>query len=491
MIATCLRRLPVALSVCWIASFAPALHAQNKVWVDPATGSDVPGAGTSVLPFATLTYCVTQVPAGHVEIVLRPGFYTFFSGEQFPITMPPDFEMYAEVPNTVTIATTVVSSVIPKCIDLPAGSQFAHFHDLTIWGNAGAVVTNVQVGDFLTLRMERCELLGGWGLYSTAARGQISIDVRDCYLNAANTGAKLHAENGATFDATFTNCEFENGMGAVQCGSTTQANSTLTFAGCSFHGSSFSAFSTAFTPPASMQVTLDHVVFASIGKNNAKPALKDGASSPTYFIKNSIFFETNAELPDFGPSYTVDHTIFCNAAVPGTGNFVADPKFVDATNGDYHLKPGSPAIDTGDISPHAFDIDGEPIPGHPSLSGPALTDIGLDEFYVQSFYFRPSPVLLQQTTKLRATGPANGLVFLMASPSLGNASFGPHYHLGTVPKIAAIGFVDPNGVFEVTLPPLFDIGLLGLTAYVQLAYIAPGGQGRLSYDHQVVTFKDA
>jgi hypothetical protein len=33
---------------------------------------------------------------------------------------------------------------------------------------------------------------------------------------------------------------------------------------------------------------------------------------------------------------------------PGVGNINADPLFVDPTSGDYHLKPGSPCIDTGD-----------------------------------------------------------------------------------------------------------------------------------------------
>ena len=41
---------------------------------------------------------------------------------------------------------------------------------------------------------------------------------------------------------------------------------------------------------------------------------------------------------------------------PGTGNFDADPLFVDASGGDDHLRAGSPCIDTGD--PLALDPDG-------------------------------------------------------------------------------------------------------------------------------------
>jgi hypothetical protein len=43
----------------------------------------------------------------------------------------------------------------------------------------------------------------------------------------------------------------------------------------------------------------------------------------------------------------------------GTGNITADPQFVDAASGDYHLKPGSPCIDTGTtVGAPAADVEG-------------------------------------------------------------------------------------------------------------------------------------
>jgi hypothetical protein len=48
----------------------------------------------------------------------------------------------------------------------------------------------------------------------------------------------------------------------------------------------------------------------------------------------------------------------------GTGNIDADPYFVDANNGNYHLLPYSPCIDTGDPNyvsePNETDLDGKP-----------------------------------------------------------------------------------------------------------------------------------
>jgi hypothetical protein len=44
---------------------------------------------------------------------------------------------------------------------------------------------------------------------------------------------------------------------------------------------------------------------------------------------------------------------------PGQGNIDADPLFLDAANDDYHLLPGSPAIDAGDPN---SDYSNEPWP---------------------------------------------------------------------------------------------------------------------------------
>lgn len=75
---------------------------------------------------------------------------------------------------------------------------------------------------------------------------------------------------------------------------------------------------------------------------------------------------------------------YCNVqgGATGTGNFDADPKFIDAPNGDFHLRYDSPCRDRGlnFSSLPALDFD-----GNPRIAG-GTVDVGPDEFFAQTSY---------------------------------------------------------------------------------------------------------
>jgi uncharacterized repeat protein (TIGR01451 family) len=107
---------------------------------------------------------------------------------------------------------------------------------------------------------------------------------------------------------------------------------------------------------------------------------------------------TWANLTDWGGAGTI---------ITGTINIWGDPVFVDPDAGDYHIGPGSAAIDTGVIAGVTTDIDSEPRPAGPGY------DIGADEYYYPALnatkQASPDPVVTgtQLTYTIRITNTGN------------------------------------------------------------------------------------
>ena len=80
---------------------------------------------------------------------------------------------------------------------------------------------------------------------------------------------------------------------------------------------------------------------------------------------------------------SADHTLFWandHDGVQGTNPLHGDPAFVDSEGGDYHIGPGSAAIDAGADAGVTTDIDGDQRPAGP------LPDVGADEAWRWAYY---------------------------------------------------------------------------------------------------------
>jgi hypothetical protein len=79
---------------------------------------------------------------------------------------------------------------------------------------------------------------------------------------------------------------------------------------------------------------------------------------------------------DAALDFEVDYCLIQNGWPSGVGNIAESPRFVDAAGGDYHLQPGSPAIDRVDpIYAPAVDLEGNARPHPPG----GLADMGCYE----------------------------------------------------------------------------------------------------------------
>ena len=100
----------------------------------------------------------------------------------------------------------------------------------------------------------------------------------------------------------------------------------------------------------------------------------------TFLTRNNIIYAENLQAISNKTTFSHDHNLyFLNNVTAlgfnlGTGEQIADPKFVDLGNYDLHLNSSSPAIDAGIDLGFLFDFDNRPVPVN------ILPDLGAYEY---------------------------------------------------------------------------------------------------------------
>jgi hypothetical protein len=94
----------------------------------------------------------------------------------------------------------------------------------------------------------------------------------------------------------------------------------------------------------------------------------DGYTSPyAVMVRNNIFYLQNWNL-SYNGGFGRAHNIYAMKGKAhlgirlGAGDMIVDPQFVDRENGDYRLRPNSPAIDAGLGLGHRRDHNGQVVP---------------------------------------------------------------------------------------------------------------------------------
>lgn len=202
---------------------------------------------------------------------------------------------------------------------------------------------------------------------------------------------------------------------------------------------------------SAVDIVLDTKSFASPGPTIVSRCTIVGDAvelrQPVAF-DNTIFADVPAPIALGSEHATFDHCL-APVALPGAGNVIGQPAFIDASNDDFHLTAGSPGVDVG--SSTLDDFEGDPIFLAP--------DIGADEFHPHIYALgTASPNSLLQFV---AVSPPGTPSLLFASTTLADAPittpFGPWW-LGTPLAAGSPILLPPNHGsgfvrFDLRLPP--------------------------------------
>jgi hypothetical protein len=208
------------------------------------------------------------------------------------------------------------------------------------------------------------QVSGGGGMFN----GNSSPTVTDCVFigNSAPNRAGMFNYHS---DATVTNCTFIGNSANYDGGAMGNSASSPVVTNCLFSGNlAVIGEGGAVKNISSSSPILTNCTFSGNSAGGGGNALAcDSRDMPsTVQLTNCILWDGGSEIwNNDGSTITINYSdVQGGWTGPGGNNISADPLFVNAGSGDYHLLPGSPCVDAGDDSavPSGIttDLDGNP-----------------------------------------------------------------------------------------------------------------------------------
>ena len=305
-----------------------------------------------------------------------------------------------------------VTTIDAATTDIPGVLCIARFvlDGFTITGSThrGISVANGASGEILHCKISGNTASQGGGLWVRDS----AVTVEDCEI----TGNQSSGGGGGVFiqrsTVTLTDCLIERntagyGGGISDGRSTILMNRCIVrnntagdilggFGGGIYHGGdlmimencliydNFSARGSAIHFPSSDGDSLEVRNCTIIGKTDQVDF--SWLDLPPSITNSILVGSDNVVQPVFNNALDATATYSCiqGGGYPGEGNIDADPLFVDLEDGDFHLKPESPCIDTGSTIGPEDDLDGNPRP----VDVPGLGRDGIDAYDMGAYEFQ-------------------------------------------------------------------------------------------------------
>jgi hypothetical protein len=346
-------------------------------WVDAGTGDDTSGNGTKAFPWKTLTQALAATAPG--DTIHARGTLSASTGERFPLVLA-DRNIAGEgIDQTVVDSGNLSDTVYVK----PAGPAAPpSLRGLTI--HAGTDFSAVTIFSLLTVvpaDVEGCSLVNSRtgilvrtdpGDCADAETEVAAVRLRNCFLSG-----NKEAVVGRT-DGPDTRCELDI-VNNTFVGNETAVKVTgaPTVQEC-YDDPVLTECDTCSTAPLCRLATCCEKTLLTLDNNiialNMRGVQETGsADTCPVSVKNNDFFSNVENYSDWASGAITD----VNQVENATGNFSADPLFLDGNGGDFHINENSPCRDVVPVEAPAGtpreDIDNQSRPWGAGF------DIGADE----------------------------------------------------------------------------------------------------------------